>query len=277
MSEEAETGASESRPEPSPYVTVTRASDHGPGRSWLRSLVTAAALILIGGLIISQIALLSSLNDTQSDLDTALGEISSLESRLDTVDDAVSQLGGDMAYLSEQVTASGSSSVAPALPAGMLPPYVQGTADTALGMILGPVDAPDGYSDATRRIDPADGTKRLWMVWAHWCPYCQEELPSLSDMHADLSATYPDVEITTITTSIDPSRGNPLADYLAEQQFPFPVLVDETSELAGQLGVSAFPFWVVTDGDGTVLYRVAGYLSEDRVVDLVSSLDAYDA
>jgi len=263
--------------EPSPYVPVARTSDVDSRRSGRWTLGIAVAVVLIVGLAISQIAVISSLSGTQSDLDAALEEIASLESQLDAIDNAVSNLDDDVAVLTDQATTSGTSSTAPVVPTGTLPQFEQGTTDAALGMTLGTVEAPDAYSDATLVVDPADGTKRLWMVWAHWCPYCQEELPSLSAMHADLTATYPDVEVVTVTTSIDPSRGNPLPDYLEAQQFPFPVLVDETYDVAGQLGVSAFPFWVVTDGDGTVLYRVAGYLGSERVVELVSYLDAYEA
>ena len=39
--------------------------------------------------------------------------------------------------------------------------------------------------------------------------------------------------------------------------------------------MNAFPFWVVTDGDGTVLLRTTGLLEGARFQDLVTSLDAY--
>ena len=47
--------------------------------------------------------------------------------------------------------------------------------------------------------------------------------------------------------------------------------------MAAQFGVNAFPFWVVTDGDGIVLLRSAGYLDEPQLASLLESLDAYDA
>jgi thiol-disulfide isomerase/thioredoxin len=126
-------------------------------------------------------------------------------------------------------------------------------------------------------IDPADGTKRVWMVWAHWCPYCQEELPSLAAAYEDLAITFPGIDIATVTSSIDPSRGNPLESYLEQQQFPFPVIVDVDLSLAGQMGVGAYPFWVITDGDGTVLFRSAGLLEHTQLVSLMTSLSEYEA
>ena len=122
-------------------------------------------------------------------------------------------------------------------------------------------------------IDPTDGTKRVWLIWAHWCPYCQQELPEISTWYPENADRFPNSELVTVTTSMDPSRGNPLDEYLEAEQFPFPVLVDEDSKLAAQFGTSAFPFWVVTNGDGTVLYRTAGLIGPDAVEQLFTQLE----
>ena len=47
--------------------------------------------------------------------------------------------------------------------------------------------------------------------------------------------------------------------------------------IAGQFGVSAFPFWLVTDGDGTVLFRSAGALGMNRIEQLFIQLDEFNA
>ncbi|MGI9584549.1 MAG: TlpA family protein disulfide reductase, partial [Acidimicrobiia bacterium] len=114
-------------------------------------------------------------------------------------------------------------------------------------------------------------------VWAHWCPYCQDELPALSDWYPEISEKYPTSEFVTVTTSVDPSRGNPLPEYLASEQFPFAVVLDDETRIAAQLGVSAFPFWVVTDGEGTVLYRTAGRIGIEAVDQLFTQLEQVGA
>jgi thioredoxin-related protein len=43
------------------------------------------------------------------------------------------------------------------------------------------------------------------------------------------------------------------------------------------MGVNAFPFWLVTDGDGTVLFRSAGYLDNEQLIGLMGSLSEYSA
>lgn len=263
--------------ERSPYVVVTPDEDPQASRGWVRPLGIVAAIAVVGALVASQVYVVSTLDSTRDDLDAARAEITALTDEVTGVDRAVDELATDVDGLSEAVAADPGSAGPTDLPAGHLPPYVQGRADTAVGMTLGEVVGPDAYSGDVVTIDPADGTKRVWMVWAHWCPYCQEELPTLAGLHADLRSTYPDVEITTVTSSIDPERGNPLQPYLEAEQFPFAVIVDGDLTLATQLGANAFPFWVITDGDGTVLLRTTGYLDDQRVLGLVASLDEYEA
>ncbi|MGB9359381.1 MAG: TlpA disulfide reductase family protein [Acidimicrobiia bacterium] len=171
--------------------------------------------------------------------------------------------------------ASGASAAeAPDVPAGWLPSFEQGQPDAALGVVLGEVSGPEYYSQTDVTVDPADGTTRAWMVWAHWCPYCQQELPPVSEWYEANADLYPNVELVSVTTSIDPSRPNPLEPYLDELQLPFPTIVDADLSLAGQLGASAFPFWVFTGPDGTTLLRIAGYLEVEQVAEIFSQLDS---
>lgn len=251
-------------------------------RPWWIPAGILAAIAAIGFLVATQIYLVSAVSRTQEELDatrseleTTYDEVARLETQVAAVGSAVEGLAA-----TQSTTTQPSSTVdAPvaAAPAGYLPRFEPGQPDAALGMRLGTVAGPDAYSDAQLAIDPTDGTKRVWMVWAHWCPYCQEELPALSAAYPGLQADFPDIEIATVTTSIDPSRGNPLETYLEEQQFPFPVVVDGDFTLAGQMGVSAFPFWLVTDGDGKVLFRSTGYLDNDQLLNLMTSLSEYSA
>jgi len=69
---------------------------------------------------------------------------------------------------------------------------------------------------------------------------------------------------------MDETRGNPLDPYLEGSQFPFAVIVDADLSLARQFGTSAFPYWVVTNGDGTVVFRVAGAIGTD--IDTVEAI-----
>ena len=174
--------------------------------------------------------------------------------------------------------ASGASAAAvPNVPAGTLPPFEQGQPDAALGVVLGEVSGPEYYSETDVTVDPSDGTIRAWMVWAHWCPYCQQELPDLTEWYAANAENYPNVELLSVTTSIDPARDNPLEPYLDDLQLSFPAIVDVDLSLAEQFGASAFPFWVFTAPDGSTLLRIAGYLEIEQVAEIFNQLNTLSA
>jgi hypothetical protein len=248
------------------------------GGRWWAIGITVMAVAIVGALAVSQTRMINSLEDARTD-------IAALESQIASVGDSVDDLATDVAGVADDVTEAaaaapsvnnGSSSplTAPsnAAPAGYLPRYDSQSPDQAIGMTLGRIEGTDAYTEETISFDPADGTKRVWMIWAHWCPFCQQELPELSGWYPGAEDQY-STELVTITTSISPERGNPLDPYLEEQQFPFPVIVDPESALALQTGVSAFPFWLVTDGDGEVLLRVTGLLHLDQVISLFDQLE----
>ena len=231
-------------------------------------------------LVATQIYLVTAVNDTRTELtstrqelDSARTEVALLEAQLGEVSASVDEVAEESRSATSASPPLGNATT----PAGVLPRYVPGQPDVAVGMQLGAISGADGYGDEAITIDPADGQKRVWMIWAHWCPHCQNELPALAESYEAYRSQYPDISIETITTSIDPERGNPLDPYLEERQFPFSVIVDEDSALAARLGVNAFPFWVITDGDGTVLLRSAGYLDVVQLDNLLESLDTYDA
>jgi thiol-disulfide isomerase/thioredoxin len=218
-------------------------------------------------------------------------QVTALDDRIATLDDQIAAVGSDVAdarseiaevddkvenlameSLASPVASGASAADAPVEQTGSLPLFEQGQPDAALGVTLGDVVGHEYYTDSDLTFDPSDGTPRAWLIWAHWCPHCQRELPALSDWYAANGDDYPDVELVSITSAIAPDRGNPLEPYLDELQTPFPVLVDSDSSLAQQLGVNAFPFWVFTAGDGTTVLRVAGYLEVDQVADVFAQL-----
>jgi len=245
-------------------------------RSWIRPTLFAIGSLLVIGLIASQIYLVTSLDQTRRDLSTLETEIADVQAAVGDVSDDVSGLTEDLTAVKDGGRHTEDTSPAPTVADGFLPRFAPGGQDAALGLELPEITAVEAYSTETLAIDPADGTKRIWLIWAHWCPYCQEELPLMSEWYPPNADRFPNSELVTITTAMDPSRGNPLDEYLASEQFPFPVLRDDDGKLSAQFGVSAFPFWVVTNGDGTVLFRTAGLLGSDRVDQLFTQLAAFD-
>lgn len=121
-------------------------------------------------------------------------------------------------------------------------------------------------------VDLATGdTARVYGFFAHWCPHCQAELPSLTQWLTD--TTLPDdVEVVAISTGIEPSAANwPPSAWFEREGWPGTVLVDSTDGAAASaFGLTAFPFWVVTDAAGDVLLRTTGVLDHAQLDQLVS-------
>ena len=234
----------------------------------------------LAALIVTNLFLLNRVTDLQDELDTGLA----------SVDASVSQLAGSLGNLSQTVddfetqldnvqalAGPGEASVVPEPAQGAqvsngLPRYDPSVPDPALGVQVAGMDGPEYYSGNTLSIDAADGKARAWLVWAHWCPYCQAEMPDLKAWVDENAEAFPDFELVSLTTAIDPSRGNPLEAYLDELELPFPVIVDADGSLSAQLGLNAFPFWVFTGPDGEVLGRSAGLLGPERFASIAQQL-----
>jgi peroxiredoxin len=246
-----------------------------PRKSAKRPVLIGLGLVVAIGLIASQVYLVTSLASANDDIGALKAQIIDVSRGVTDVETAVSGLSESISTAAAIAAAPNDTGVspAPAVPSGFLPRFTDGATDTALGVTMSTIEATEAYTGEQLIVDPADGTKRVWLVWSHWCPYCQQELPDLADWYPGNADRFANTELVTVTTSIDPARGNPLEPYLEEEQFPFPVLLDGDSKIAAQFGVSAFPFWVVTDGDGTVLYRTAGLIGPEAVDQLFAQLE----
>ncbi len=240
-----------------------------PKRGFVAILATILAVVSLG----ANFLLFQRLQQATEDVDI-------LTDQVVRISQSVAATEGRLQVL-ESSPAPGSSPADTAGTAGstgqFLPRYQSGAPDAAVGLQLAPVTG-TWYSDgAEHTIDPADGKARAWIIWAHWCPYCQQELPDVKAWYEQHASSMSNMEVVSITTSIDETRGNPLVPYLETQQFPFPVFVDTTGELAAQFGVSAFPFWVFTGPDGVVLGRTAGLIGPDQMAGLFEQLEAEGA
>jgi thiol-disulfide isomerase/thioredoxin len=234
--------------------------------------------LVLAALIAGNLLLLNRVSDLQHELDAGFASVDqsvlSLAGSLGSVSDMVGEVEERLTNLNAlAVGSSGGTSAAPqaAVSAG-LPRYDPAVQDPAVGAVMAGVTGPEYYSGQTLQIDSADGKARAWLVWAHWCPYCQQEMPDIKAWVEANAAAFPDFEVVSLTTAMDESRGNPLVPYLDELQLPFPVIVDEDGSLSAQLGLNAFPFWVFTGPDGSVLGRTAGLLGIERFASIAQQL-----
>lgn len=143
-------------------------------------------------------------------------------------------------------------------------PVTEATNDDAVGQI-----APDviGTSfDGTPVTITADGTPRVIMFVAHWCPHCQREVPAVKALIDD-GAVPEGLEIVVVSTAVrDGDPNYPPQAWLEGEEWPGPVMRDSAEfDALFAFGAGGFPFTVYLDSDHRVVARSAGELPEDII------------
>jgi thiol-disulfide isomerase/thioredoxin len=138
-----------------------------------------------------------------------------------------------------------------------LPVYATGTQDVAIGLAAPTVTGADWEGNPVT-IEP-DGTAKIILFLAHWCPHCQNEVPVVQDW-IDAGNLPEDVELISVATATDRTRTNwPPQDWLVEEGWTAPVIMDDqVGTVAASYGMAGTPFYVVLDGDNTNLGRISG-------------------
>lgn len=151
-----------------------------------------------------------------------------------------------------------------------LPKFGDG-ADTAIGMTAPVLE---GFGFLGNEVTTTPGTPMLLVFLAHWCPFCQKEVPVL--VNWDSSGTVPDnLDVIAITTGTDEAQPNfPPSVWLANEKWPelWPVLVDNKDQTAANtFGLAGYPFMVLVGTDGKVLWRNSGEISAEALTEAVNA------
>ena len=149
------------------------------------------------------------------------------------------------AFEGETTTDSGIGSIAPVLNGQSF----DGTAVTI---------APDGYS--------------LVVFLAHWCPHCQAEVPDLVEWAESLSVPA-GLTVYGVTTSTGEDRPNyPPSRWLSLERWPFVTMADDESFTAGQaFGTTGYPYVVMLDPSGAVMWRHSGELADGQLEQYIAT------
>ena len=145
-----------------------------------------------------------------------------------------------------------------------LPKLTSTSADAAVGT---PSPVVQG---ATFTGEPVEigtpGTPQLVMFVAHWCPHCQREVPVVTRW-LDEAGPPAGVELRAVATATSADRPNyPPSKWLDQEGWPVTTLADDgDGTVARAFGLSGFPFFVVLDGQGTVVARNSGELTIDEI------------
>jgi cytochrome c biogenesis protein CcmG/thiol:disulfide interchange protein DsbE len=144
--------------------------------------------------------------------------------------------------------------------------------DPSIGKVAPTLSGQSLFDGSNLSITPGDGTPKLVVFVAHWCPHCQAEVPRLVEWMN--SAQKPaDLQLVAVSTANSSSDENsPASAWLHREHWTAPVLADNDDDAAASAyGLSAYPYLVVLDGSGAVKARTTGELSTDEITTFVNN------
>lgn len=107
--------------------------------------------------------------------------------------------------------------------------------------------------------------------WATWCPPCRGEMPHIEDLYKEYNKNKDEVVILGVAS---PNLGNEgseedIKEFLNQNKYNFPVVMDKDGALAYQYGISAFPTTFIIDKDGYVTQYVPGAMDKETMRSLI--------
>jgi uncharacterized membrane protein YhaH (DUF805 family)/thiol-disulfide isomerase/thioredoxin len=94
------------------------------------------------------------------------------------------------------------------------------------------------------------GRPLLILFWAPWCPYCQAELPRLARFYQQGKPSHLNVLAIGVRDTRDHVAGY-INDHLST--FVFPTVYDVGNQVAGAMGITGVPTYVLLDARGNIV------------------------
>jgi thiol-disulfide isomerase/thioredoxin len=111
-------------------------------------------------------------------------------------------------------------------------------------------------SGAPQRLPAAGGRPQVINLWASWCSPCRREMPAFARVQAQRT----DVDFVYLNIGESPAEIAAFTRTLSEPLAP--ILRDPDGAMAERLQVRGYPTTLILDGEGRLLHRRSGELSE---------------
>ena len=119
--------------------------------------------------------------------------------------------------------------------------------------------------------------------WATWCPPCRHEMPDIQRLYekyqgaeaTDGTSTAVGEESEVVVLGVAfPDHGGEgsvedISNFLSENGYTYPVLMDTSAELAAVYGISAYPTTYMIDRDGNLFGYVTGAIDGSMMESIV--------
>ncbi|NLK96344.1 MAG: redoxin family protein [Clostridiales bacterium] len=100
--------------------------------------------------------------------------------------------------------------------------------------------------------------------WATWCPPCREEMPYINELYKEYGENKEDVIILGIAAPKVGREGSKqeIINFLNNNKYEFPVVMDESGEFLNKYAISAFPTTFIISSDGEIVKKVPGSMNK---------------
>ncbi len=143
-----------------------------------------------------------------------------------------------------------------------------------------PVPAPDftlvDQNGETHTLSDYKGKVVFLNFWATWCPPCKDEMPDIEALYEAQGLNAGDVVVLGIAnpkTDEYPNNSDgtvqDVTDFLSQNGYTYPVVMDTTGEVFSAYGITAFPTTFMIDKDGNVFGYVRGGITRDIMDSMV--------
>ncbi|MBH8073854.1 redoxin family protein [Clostridioides difficile] len=125
----------------------------------------------------------------------------------------------------------------------------------------------------THKLSDYEGKVVFLNFWATWCPPCKEEMPYIEQLYKDYNKNNDDVVILGVASPNLGREGSRehVVNFLKEQGYTFPVVLDEDGELAYQYGINAFPTTFIIDKEGYVTQYIPGAMDKATMASFIEN------
>lgn len=109
------------------------------------------------------------------------------------------------------------------------------------------------------RVDTLSNGGKPFVIdfFATWCKPCNRELDAISEVYADWQE---ETGVKIFAVSIDQGQNiNKVKPLVDNHGWEYDVLLDPNGDLKRAFGIQMIPYVLIVDGQGTIVYRHAGY------------------
>lgn len=103
--------------------------------------------------------------------------------------------------------------------------------------------------------------------WTTWCKWCKKEMPALESVYRD----YQGKGLVVLAIDVGEDAGK-VERYIRENEYSFPVLLDDDKSVSEAYGVRSIPVSVLLDTEGRVAYQFVGAMNENQMRSAIDSL-----